>query len=543
MRAFQIVCALAVLVCPSPLAGQCISPWCNPGGVIQESEGTTSLQSYYSGIHGKNIQYKIYLPKDYAVETDRHYPLILLLPGYGSTEVYTDYFVQLVARMSAGTFPRSILVVLNPIGNAFWHNNSQSTGTSTPVQGYSTVIDEMIPHLDANYRVGTQKANRALIGFSMGGYGALNLALRSNMFSSVTTFDAALRVVGNESPQLQFSCYNDVAQTTQHNLFTVLSQFNTSAQQTFLHLLVSTNGNADQALFHNQLTSIGAAHRFEDVSGTQHAWEDFFAVRADTTCALIIDHLVVPSNSITMSVKVFLQGPYGLSTGAMSSSLSAAGLLPTTEPYTSLGFAQVGSGGETASASILQATGANAITDWVFLELRNKNNPAQVLATRSALLRKDGAVVDVDGNSAVSFSLPPDAYYIAVRHRNHLGIRSEATWPLQAGSPLLDLTQSAANIHGTAQDAVVSIGGKWCMWSGDVTHDGEVKYTGTANDRDPVLIAIGGVLPTNTLSAYSTADINLDGVVKYVGTDNDRDPVLVNVGGSIPTATRVQQLP
>jgi hypothetical protein len=35
----------------------------------------------------------------------------------------------------------------------------------------------------------------------------------------------------------------------------------------------------------------------------------------------------------------------------------------------------------------------------------------------------------------------------------------------------------------------------------------------------------------------------MDGVVKYTGASNDRDPILVMVGGSIPTATRAQQLP
>jgi hypothetical protein len=31
--------------------------------------------------------------------------------------------------------------------------------------------------------------------------------------------------------------------------------------------------------------------------------------------------------------------------------------------------------------------------------------------------------------------------------------------------------------------------------------------------------------------------------VQYVGTGNDRDPILVNIGGSVPTALRNEQLP
>jgi hypothetical protein len=81
------------------------------------------------------------------------------------------------------------------------------------------------------------------------------------------------------------------------------------------------------------------------------------------------------------------------------------------------------------------------------------------------------------------------------------------------------------------------------LWRGDVNGDGSVKYTGAGNDRDPILEAIGGSVPTNTTTAYSANDVNLDGTVKYTGANNDRDPVLVTVGGVVPTAVRAQPLP
>ena len=38
-------------------------------------------------------------------------------------------------------------------------------------------------------------------------------------------------------------------------------------------------------------------------------------------------------------------------------------------------------------------------------------------------------------------------------------------------------------------------------------------------------------------------DTQLNGVVKYTGSTNDRDPILVNVGSTAPNNTRVEQLP
>jgi len=42
---------------------------------------------------------------------------------------------------------------------------------------------------------------------------------------------------------------------------------------------------------------------------------------------------------------------------------------------------------------------------------------------------------------------------------------------------------------------------------------------------------------------YTTRDMNMYGTVKYTGSANDRDPILVNVGSTTPNNVRVQQLP
>ena len=42
------------------------------------------------------------------------------------------------------------------------------------------------------------------------------------------------------------------------------------------------------------------------------------------------------------------------------------------------------------------------------------------------------------------------------------------------------------------------------MWSGDVTREGVIKYVGNGNDRDPILLAIGGANPTDVITGYFT---------------------------------------
>ena len=81
------------------------------------------------------------------------------------------------------------------------------------------------------------------------------------------------------------------------------------------------------------------------------------------------------------------------------------------------------------------------------------------------------------------------------------------------------------------------------LWAGDVTFNGVIQYTGSGNDRDPILITVGNTTPNNTVSQYALQDVNLNGQVKYTGAGNDRDPILINVGSTTPNSIRVQQLP
>ncbi|MBK8226990.1 MAG: trypsin-like peptidase domain-containing protein [Flavobacteriales bacterium] len=253
-----------------------------------------------------------------------------------------------------------------------------------------------------------------------------------------------------------------------------------------------------------------------------------------------VTHPFCVTQSILAAPKVFLEGPYG--TGPiMSDALRAAALIPATEPFTALSFTHVGSGGETINANVLSTTGNNAIVDWVFLQLRNATAGYPVIATRCALVQRDGDVVDMDGTSAVSFTAPAGNYHVAVLHRNHLGAMTATTRALSGTATVVDFTVPGTTTYGT--DARKAIGAVQVLWSGNCNADNTLAYTGSPNDRDPILVRIGGSVPTNTVNGYYLEDVNMDGVVSYTGTLNDRDPILVNIGGSVPTNTRVQQLP
>ncbi|MCB9168856.1 MAG: hypothetical protein H6597_03310 [Flavobacteriales bacterium] len=244
---------------------------------------------------------------------------------------------------------------------------------------------------------------------------------------------------------------------------------------------------------------------------------------------------------VKLNIRALLQGPFNSGTGLMDDGLRTNGLVPLGEPYSALGFVQVGGGNETVTPAVLATTGNDAIVDWVYLQLRDKDDNTLVLATRGALVQRDGDVVDMDGISPVSFAASADNYYLSVFHRNHLGVMTLAPVALNSSAVAIDLTNGSVTTYG--MDAQADVGGTRVLWCGDVSGDGTIKYTGAGNDRDPILVAVGGSTPNNTSAGYLSTDVNMDGLVKYTGSGNDRDPILVNVGSTTPNGIRTEQQP
>jgi large repetitive protein len=128
-----------------------------------------------------------------------------------------------------------------------------------------------------------------------------------------------------------------------------------------------------------------------------------------------------------------------------------------------------------------------------------------------------------------------------LRHRNHLGVMTASALALTSTTTVVDLRSAATGTYGT--EARKTSGSAQILWAGNTVRDNALKYTGTGNDRDPILIRVGSTVPTNTVPGYYLEDVNMDGLSKYTGSGNDRDPIIVNIGATTPTNTRAEQLP
>lgn len=245
---------------------------------------------------------------------------------------------------------------------------------------------------------------------------------------------------------------------------------------------------------------------------------------------------------LSIRISAFLDGPYDAAQQLMHDSLRTHGLIPVEEPYSALGLGPVGlQFGARLAPDALLASGPDAVVDWVLVELRSASDAALVIAARSALLQRDGDIVEVDGVSPFRITALPGSYRVALLHRNHLPVLTQAAVVLGPGLTQIDLSGGALALH--VPNARVERNGRYLLWAGDATGDGIVRYSGAQNDRDPMLLSIGSLVPTAVMNGYLPEDVNLDGTVKYAGARNDRDVILQTIGGSIPTDVRAQPLP
>ena len=247
---------------------------------------------------------------------------------------------------------------------------------------------------------------------------------------------------------------------------------------------------------------------------------------------------IVPCTGVGLQLKVMLQGAMlgNNESSLMRDDLRKKGLLPTKEPYTAMpSFDHVGAGGgEACLPELFDITSEKAIVDWVFVELKQADNPDNVVGTQSALLQREGHVIAANGDSILYFeNLPPDNYYVSIRHRNHLKVETLHPYLFnEMNIPFIDFTYNFLPTIG--EEAFTDSGSGNALWSGDLNQDEKTIYQGPNNDvfrmfLQVILDSLNQDYLTNFINrGYTENDFNMDGLTIYQGPNNDRSKLLFN---------------
>jgi enterochelin esterase family protein len=154
--------------------------------------GAVSIHWYPSKSLGGTRRLHVYTPPEYDREPGARYPVLYLLHGSGDddgTWTWVGRANLILDNLIAGRKARPMIVVM-PMGHA----------ASGPDRGSNTgafqqdLLNDVIPYVEARYRVLADPRHRAIAGLSMGGGQALNVGLSHlDRFAWVGAFSAAIR--------------------------------------------------------------------------------------------------------------------------------------------------------------------------------------------------------------------------------------------------------------------------------------------------------------------------------------------------------------
>lgn len=158
----------------------------NPQTIHLEGGSRVEFHEFASAELGGQGEYSIFFPPAYDKETNRRFPVIYFLHGMNNDHTswavarYGNLPLLIENLLLEGNIPQFLMV--HPNGkNSFYTDSLDGTAKTEQF-----IYKDLIQEVEKKFRVDTGRLNRAIAGTSMGGYGALKIAMKQpELFSSV----------------------------------------------------------------------------------------------------------------------------------------------------------------------------------------------------------------------------------------------------------------------------------------------------------------------------------------------------------------------
>jgi putative tributyrin esterase len=166
---------------------------------LPRTTGRVAADSFWSQALGIRKQFVVYLPPSYETNTTRRYPVAYYLHGMWGDEwnwVRSGGIDRTLDSLTARGLPEMIVVM--PDGDDGWYTTWNNLGNNAdcrrgkPPDRQNESVDaycvpwpkyddyiarDLVARVDSSYRTIRSRDGRAIAGLSMGGYGAISLAL------------------------------------------------------------------------------------------------------------------------------------------------------------------------------------------------------------------------------------------------------------------------------------------------------------------------------------------------------------------------------
>lgn len=200
LRIREVLLIGASFLCSTPVFSQGVVAPAAPGFDVESTSiphGQIDTISYYSKTVGNNRKAITYTPPGYS--KNKKYPVLYLLHGIGGDEKewLNGGKPQVILDNLYAAGKLEPMIVVMPNGRAM--KDDRATGnvmSRDKIEAFSTfekdLLNDLIPFVETNFRVYSDREHRAIAGLSMGGGQSLNFGLGNlDKFAWVGGFSSA----------------------------------------------------------------------------------------------------------------------------------------------------------------------------------------------------------------------------------------------------------------------------------------------------------------------------------------------------------------
>ncbi len=235
--------------------------------------GEVRMQRYWSELTQSWRVCNVYVPADYDTNLDARYPVLYLLHGAGEDETGWATQGMMYNIMDNLIDEGSAVPMIVVMDHGTWTSFKRADGSSLNMgprrqgagmnlpedwtEGFrNTLIQDIVPMIDRNYRTYTDRDHRGITGLSLGGFQSWTIAMNNrDKFSWLGGFSGS-----GKGPGTTADLYDESLNKDFHLMF--ISTGTKESPQMY----------ATVKNFHDILAGKGVKHVFYQSAGTDHEW-------------------------------------------------------------------------------------------------------------------------------------------------------------------------------------------------------------------------------------------------------------------------------
>lgn len=256
--------------------------------LVQEvSLSRVQAQTIFSEALQRGAVSTVFLPPGYDSETTRRYPVLYMLHGLGGDrEEWQRYGLFQTAERMILDGEIEPMIIVTPDGDSSYWMDQPAKG-----QSFGTYVSrDLVQAVDLTYRTIAEPEARAIGGVSMGGHGALQLALNApGVFAVVGAHSAALRTIDQALP-----VFGDASRFASVDPVRLYQERTEQARRLKIWIDIGSDDRWLPAAlaFHELLSRVGVAHQWQVPAGghDESYWKTNVAQYLRFYDSALVDH-------------------------------------------------------------------------------------------------------------------------------------------------------------------------------------------------------------------------------------------------------------